>query len=529
MHIWCGYNSSWINALKMGESDINLGLMLTQGSFISYSQYKCESNIRGYFELEPETIFLKENEEYVFEWELFWHKGKEEFFEKLSQFKNCIGIKAKNYTVFKGENIEFNISSYNSDDVKVILNNQEIPYTKINDEIFVSFNPQKTGEYKFIIHCGENKTYAEFLVKIPFDELIEKRINFIVDHQQCLDKASPLYGAYLVYDNKINSQFFDFYNTDHNACRERMNMPLAILKYLQNNKNEKIENSLKLYIEFLYREFFEEKTGEVFNNIGKRRDALRLYNAPGVMLILTELYYYSKNEKYLDSILMLAKKYYSIGGEKCYSNAVDIKNTYNAFINAKRYDDAELIKNFFNLHVETMIKNGLSYPKHEVNYEQTIVTPAVNCIAQYGLLQENKDYYIMHAKKHLECLERFMGDQPSFHLNEISIRFWDDFWFGKSKKFGDTLPQHLSCLSARAFISFAELTDNKDYIVRAENCIRNCMCLIDDNAHGSASYVYPNYVNNMSGEFYDEWANDQDLIIYDAIRLNEKYIKTFNR
>ena len=527
-HIWCGYNSSWINALKMGNSDINLGFILTKGSFVSYSQYECSSNVRGYFELESETVFLKADGEYIFEWELFWHKGKQDFFRKLSEYSNYIEIDAKHYTVFEGEKIEFKISTLNSNEPIILCNNKKVKYIKKDDGFYVSYNPESTGEFKFFIKFGEIKTYAAFLVKIPFKNLIKKRINYIIDHQQCLDKKSPLYGAYLIYDNKTKSQFFDFYNTDHNACRERMNMPLAIIKYLQNNDDEKAKKSINLYMDFLFREFYEENTGEVFNNIGKRRDALRLYNSPGVMLIFVEMYYYTKNEKFLDSILMLAKKYYSIGGEKCYSNAVSIKQVYNAFVVAGRKEDAELIKGYFGIHTQNMIDNGLSYPKHEVNYEQTIVTPVVNYISQYGIISEEKEYYIANANLHIEILERFMGNQPSFYLNEISIRYWDDFWFGKSKNFGDTLPHHLSCLSARAFISYAELTGNTDYILRAENCLRNCMCLINDNAQGSAAYVYPNFVNNSRGEYFDEWANDQDLILYDAIALKEVYKTTFN-
>ena len=59
------------------------------------------------------------------------------------------------------------------------------------------------------------------------------------------------------------------------------------------------------------------------------------------------------------------------------------------------------------------------------------------------------------------------------------------------------------------------------------NCIRNCMCLISDNGIGSASYVYPNRVNDKNGEFYDEWANDQDLVIYDSLDMQLNYPKTF--
>jgi hypothetical protein len=361
------------------------------------------------------------------------------------------------------------------------------------------------------------RTYAEFNVKISFAELTEKRVHFIVDKQQCLDKESPLYGAYLVYDNKLESQYFDFYITDHNACRERLNMPFTLIRYLQIKDDEKVRKSIDLFIEFMFREFYEEKTGEVFNNIGKSRDALRLYNAPGVMLVFAEMYYLTREEKYIDSIEMLAKKYYSIGGEKCYSNAVAIRKVIEAFKLAGR--DIELMMGFFRMHTDNMISNGLSYPIHEVNYEQTIVTPTVTCISEMGLYSEDKERYLENVQMHLECLDRFVGNQPSFHLNEISIRYWDDYWFGKSMIHGDTLPHHLSCLTARAFVAYARLSEDKTYLERADECIRNCLCLISDEAKGAAAYVYPHLVNGQNGEFYDEWANDQDLPLYDGMNF----------
>jgi len=522
-HIWCGWNCAWINALKMGDSPINLGVYFTEGSIVSYSQYGCETNVRGWFELEPETVLLKKGDSYVLSWELFWHEGKKDFLKKLSGFDGYIGIEAEHYTVFEGENIAFRISVNGGEAPVVSCDGEEIPCVRKPEGYSVSHIPARLGEHLFRIRCGRKETCAQFLAKPAVSGLMEKRVHYIVNRQQCLDRESPLYGAYLVFDNKLEAPFFDYFNTDHNACRERMNMPLAIIRYLQQNRDEKVRQSLDLYMEFLYREFFEEKTGEVFNNIGKSRDALRLYNAPGVMLIFTEMYRLTGNERYLDSILMLARKYYSIGGEKCYSNAVSIKLTVQAFRDAGRDADAQTILEFFRRHTDNMLSNGLSYPIHEVNYEQTIVTPTVSYISQFGQLVEDRERYLAHAKMHMECLDRFMGNQPSFHLNEISIRYWDAFWFGKGKRFGDTLPQHLSCLSARAFISYAELTGDREYLRRAEECIRNCFCLISDNGQGSAAYVYPNYVNGCPGEYYDGWANDQDLVIYDALMMRAVY------
>ena len=91
---------------------------------------------------------------------------------------------------------------------------------------------------------------------------------------------------------------------------------------------------------------------------------------------------------------------------------------------------------------------------------------------------------------------------------------------------GDTLPHHLSCLTARAFVAYARLSGEQVYLERAEESIRNCLCLVNDDARGAAAYVYPHLVNGNKGEFYDEWANDQDLPFYDGMNFND-LIKIF--
>ena len=83
--------------------------------------------------------------------------------------------------------------------------------------------------------------------------------------------------------------------------------------------------------------------------------------------------------------------------------------------------------------------------------------------------------------------------------------------------FGDTLPHYLSCMTARAYAAYAKLTGETIWCVKAEECLRGCMCLERDNARGSAAYVYPYTLNGVRGQFYDPWSNDQDLILYDAL------------
>ena len=78
-HIWAGENCTYVNALKMGKSDINLGLVLTEGAIQSYSVYNTFSNQRGQFLMNLPHLELLSGEEYVIEWKIFWHEGKDDF------------------------------------------------------------------------------------------------------------------------------------------------------------------------------------------------------------------------------------------------------------------------------------------------------------------------------------------------------------------------------------------------------------------------------------------------------------------
>ena len=60
-HVWCGGSTSYICAVKMGVSDICLGLVLKDGSIDSYST-DAETNNRGGFVLHPSPFDLRPGE-----------------------------------------------------------------------------------------------------------------------------------------------------------------------------------------------------------------------------------------------------------------------------------------------------------------------------------------------------------------------------------------------------------------------------------------------------------------------------------
>lgn len=168
--------------------------------------------------------------------------------------------------------------------------------------------------------------------------------------------------------------------SDHNACRERLGMGLLIARYLQTHENKKFYDAIIKYITFIKREIYDSNTGYVYNTVGKDESQVRLYNAPWVSMLFTEMYHLTGDREYLKEVAKLFEIYYSIGGNKFYPNGISILKTANAFKSAGMEDDYKKMYSMFECHVSNMVANGTSYPKHEVNYEQTIVSPAEECM-----------------------------------------------------------------------------------------------------------------------------------------------------
>ena len=418
------------------------------------------------------------------------------------------------HTVYDDEKIEFDLKTQlDAEKIKICCGGQAVAAEKNEGGCHVVFTPERLGEHRFEITVGDIHTYTDFFVSERPEKIMEKRIRFIIDKQQYHRAGSPLDGAFLIYDNKEKYHVFDSVIRDHNACRERTGMALLMARYLQIHEDAEIRAALDRCITFLMREFFDAQTGEVFDGVGRNKKFKRLYNAPWITTLFTEMYRLTGDKTYLHHIVKMLEVYYDGGGTKFYPNGLSMYKTVTAFKSAEMPQEAEKVIGLFTVHVNNMVKNGLSYPKHEVNYEQTIVSPAATFISEMARLTGDKKY-TEEAQKHIAVLERFNGHQPSFHLHEIPIRFWDDFWFGKSILFGDTFPHYWSCLTARAFTAYYKASGDKEYLDAAEKCIRNCMCLFNDKGEGSCAYVYPFRLNGEKGQFYDEWANDQDFALY---------------
>lgn len=515
-HIWCGGSSSYVNAVKMGPCDFALGLVLLKGSLDSYSverDYAHSSDDRGDFILHPSPFDLRPGEEMTLEWELFWYKTGG-FPAELEKYDNILTVEAANYTLLPGEKISFSV---NRGDAEVFLGDLPVETGTRGGRTYVDFAPERTGEHRFTVRYGGLTTKVEFFVHISFEELVRRRIEFIVDKQQFSCQGSALDGAYLIYDNQDKCLIFDDLNGDYNASRERLVMGILIAKYLQYRSDPKISASLFKYYEFVRREFFDEESCIVYNTIGKNPQFKRLYNGPWMSMFMMELYKLTGDAGYLDKLYGIMVNYYDAGGGRFYPNGLSMYETVEVMRQAGKTEMAEKLTAMYRGHVDNIVSIGLKYPTHEVRYEQTIVTPAVNLIAQMYMLTGDESL-LEACRLHMNVLDRFNGRQPSHYLNDVSLRFWDGYWFGKRRIFGDTLPHSASIHTSVAFWHYAKISGDEEYRKRAYSGARNVLSLFNEDGSASCTYLYPFSVNGVRCEYYDEFANEQDGALYYLIK-----------
>ena len=511
-HVFCGENTSYIMALRMGGAAPHLGMVLTKGSLSAYSierDLKLQSNDRGCFWLHPSAQEFAPGDTMKLEWKVFPHRGREDFREKLRAFPRVILVDAEQYVIYPGETSKVTIEPTFPAE-KVTINGASLEKTE-NSVYEYLFENEKTGEYVLSICADEVKTTCRLLVQERPETLAAKRCAFIVDHQQYHGKIKELQGAYLPYDNEEKILVCTSEN-DFNAGRERTGMGVLIARALQQNllkDREKAEQSLREYHAFYLRELVNASTGLVCNCSGKDNSYFRLYNYPWAVTFFLECWKLWGEKEDLKTAVHITEKFYEQDGFRFYPIEMPIVMLCQELEKAGEQEDLKTVKDLFRRHADQLIEIGTAYPASEVNYEQSIVQPAAEVILQvYEVTGEEK--YLRGAEQQIAVLELFDGQQPDYHLHETAIRHWDGYWFGKRRVFGDTFPHYWSAENGRTFKRYARLTGNEEYNIRGEHSLRGVLSMFFEDGTATCAYLYPYSVNGQKTDFADPYANDQD-------------------
>ncbi len=522
VHLWAGGTASYVNAMRMGGAAPHLGLVLNEGSLSAYSIHNrvAHSNDRGQFVLHPGPMTLAAGERHSIGWTVFWHEGWTDFFSQAFA-QGLVRLDLERHTVSPGEELKLTaLSPMPLDGAVLTLNGEPVDATVEGGVLSARVVPRELGEQRFELRVGRHQTHANaFVSPAPLD-LIRERVRFIVAKQQRRAPGDPLDGAYLIYDNEREVQVYERGFSDHNAGRERLAMGTLVALYLPFCDDPvlagQIRRSLRRYDRFVAREL-QNAAGVVFNDAG-RAAKQRFYNYPWVIDYHLAMHRAFGNAKYLRRALNTARTYYARGGADFYSIGMPVRELLSALRDSGWKNEYREMLKLFRQHAESVLRRGSDFPKHEVNFEQSIVGPAAQLLLEF-YLETREERYFASALQQLRLLELFSGRQPDHRLHEIAIRHWDGYWFGGRKLYGDTFPHYWSAITGAAFALYAEATGDQQYERRGREVIANNFSLFTPDGRGSAAYLYPLMLNEQPGRFADPWANDQDWALVYWLRF----------
>lgn len=532
VHIWTGGSSSWIEAERMDGTPPHLGLVVNDGTLSSYSimDRPENPNDRGTFVVHPAAVTLAPEDHITFSWTVFWNTGWDDFFSHAMTIPGFLRLQADRYTVFPGEPIHITAEisatprTVDADGAPIrseagsplegatlTVNRQPIGVRIAGNKLEATFAPTGPGEQLVELTAGGQHTTLRAYASTDPMQLIDARVRFLIAHQQKSAPGQPVDGAFVAYDNDTQQQILEKAE-DQNAGRERVGMGVLLALYLPRVQDAalraEITHALDRYLAFVTKHL-QDATGKVFNDTDDPKQ--RLDNYPWVARLYLAMYGATKDAKYLDAFARTIRAFYANGGERSYPMDLPITDGLAAEAASGRRAERDQLLALFRAHADRLASAGLDLPAGEVNYAQSIVAPACSVLLEtYLATRDHK--YLDAARPLLNALFAFDGQQPDYHLNDIAIRHWDNFRFGKEKLYGDTFPHYWTGLTALVLEDLAEIEPEGAAAdrARARNIAAANLALFRPDGSASCCFVYPLTVNDHSGRFYDPWANDQD-------------------
>lgn len=537
VHFWAGGSAAYVCALRMGAKAPHLGLAVTKGSICDYEirlrgNDKGSSMTRGLFIANLPDCTLAPGASATTAWRVFSHQGKDDFERQLLD-RGSVLVDCDRYVIERRDTLTVSLRSPRRlPTLRANLSEQRLKLSQLKRDVR-NFQVKKEGKdfvYSFkttdlqpgettvtFTYGNNRQTQAKVWVVNDFDTLVARRVAFIRTRQQLNRPGDARDGAFMVYDNEGDSIFLNDRPTcsplDRDEGGERVGMGVLLAKYESLHPSPEVRASLLRYIRFL-RERLQTKDYVTYSTVA-HDGRNRAYNYMWVADLQFRMWQLTGQRQYaLDGYGTLRAMFRQFG-HNFYAIDIPVLQGLDALQRAGLPAQRDTLLADFKAQAASYIRNGTNYPKHEVNYEQSIVAPAVQFLCEMYLATGTQDY-LAAAREMIPVLDAFSGRQPDYHLHEIGIRHWDGYWFGKREMYGDTFPHYWSTLTASAFYYYALATGDDTYRRRAEDIVRGNLCQFTDEGRASCAYLYPRAVDGRPARFYDPFANDQDwaLVFY---------------
>ena len=238
-HIWCAERICNIHSVKLDGQKPYLIQEAVAGSFSGYGLL-CDicaspnaSHDRGNIVLYPQKTVLNCSEEITLAFEFHFSEKREPI--------SC--VYADRYSGFVGDAFSVSVQWFEKiEHLFAEYDGVPIAFCVDNDKAVANITFDSIGEktVNFIIN-GEN-TFIRFNVLDSIENILERRVNFIVEKQQYVGEDQRLKGAYLIYDRESDSQYYNPSFADHNCARERLSMGTLVAASLSRKYDPAIFN-----------------------------------------------------------------------------------------------------------------------------------------------------------------------------------------------------------------------------------------------------------------------------------------------
>ena len=533
-HVWAGADVCWVVAKKIADTKEKLVIRLTEGSISDYSIHReilgakeDSTNFRGDIVLNPapQSVSAGESVVYTFVYD-FTEKNEIDYLEEQDGF---ISVKADCITQYIQKPVLVS-AKYNGtiETYKILVNGEEQACELQDDRIICRYVADTLGEKKFDVYINGKHTYLLVNIIRPLEEILEKRAYFIAEKQQFHKEGSPLDGAYLIYDNQTHSQYYSASYDDYNAGRERIVMGCIVLKQLQARYDETLMQSIKKHRAFIERELFDAQTAMVYNKEGRNNGWRRIYNDPWFALYFLEWYLLTNEKENLVYAGKIMLNYYADDKNHQDSQLIHIPRFCSYLEKENLLEIKEQLISHFMAYIDSqMANNGKIYSEEVcVLSHEPYNNKSIYFSHAYQLTKDEK--FLSQATLYKNYSKAYYSYQPDYHMNRISTRYWDDFWFGKYRLYGDLYPHYWTSQTGIMFAEY-ERASGIDCRAEYETIFKNNLCVYAPDGSAFNNYLYPykiiitdneqvNYLRPKGGTYYGKkyevFANDQDWSLY---------------
>ncbi|KAL7652344.1 hypothetical protein ACMYSQ_009636 [Aspergillus niger] len=519
-HIFTGGAWAWALAEPMSGEGRSLGLIVRKGHLWSYSlETSSSSDVRGHIVLQvtdekrdPQgfggqpVVHIDPGDSYVLEWEIGFYDDASDFIEATNPPATFSAYSAPlGQAITLDSKIEPNSSS------------SSLKIKRSGDGYALSAS--SPGTYN--VDIGDSRTEVSF--HLPLETVVRERAHYMLEHQRPVERSAPLNAAFVAIDTDNLTTIVSSTWDDWGDGSERIAMPTLLQLAAMHGyiPSELVDVPLKNWIEFASTSLFDAE-GNTWRCTGCSQTQ-RPYDAIWLVMFFNDRYKWLGNSTNIDTAVTLLNRAFEVGKVQeapiiFFSQA--ILELCQSLDKLGRYNESATYRSKLVDTTMSFVNDGRDLPESEVSYEQSIVEPLVEMVADTYNLTRNMTL-LSETQERLNWLMAFSGPQPHARLYQIANRHWDDYWFGLRRQWGDVFPHYWSALTSQALIRLPRELRTKQTDQIALQILRSNMVNFFSGGSATCAFVFPSAVDDGPANVADPMANDQDWHLVIWLRLLE--------